>query len=151
MKIVHSSEKEIKESDLSLVKILPKAPSFWDTPTKNNYKSVGALLIKAKLLKETHLPILKILAGQLSQIESAERAIFKKNKAADMSGYIQKFSTGASQLSPEVTLREKAIKQAFICFKRFGLDPKSEKELQGAVVDPGQTNLLDALLGSKSS
>lgn len=151
MEIVFSNNQEVSGADLSLVRVLPKGPTYWDSTTKRNYKTVGSILINAKLLKEIHIPILRILASQLSQIESAERAIFLKNKKNEMSGYIQKFTTGAANVSPEVTLREKAIKQAFICFKRFGLDPKSEKELKATVTDPRQTNLLDALLGQKSS
>ena len=69
------------------------------------------------------------MAQNLAQWEAAVRAVNDKNKAEKMKGYIQKFANNTTNISPEVTLKEHAEKQIFICLRRFGLDPKSEKEI----------------------
>ncbi len=127
MKVVGKGNGNLVKSDL--VKKVPGAPRFFTPRAKTTYKRLGNILIEAGVLKSRHLPTLEILAQNYDQWQSAIMAINKANRKKAMSGYIQKFTTGATNISPEVTLKEKAEKQIFICLKRFGLDPKSEKEL----------------------
>lgn len=126
MKVV-SRDAVIKNS--TLVK-LPPPPRYFCPTSKASYKKIGEALIKADRLKEHHLVTLEILAQNHAQFQYAIKAINAANRKKAMSGFIQKFTTGATNVSPEVTLKEKAEKQIFICLKRFGLDPKSEKELE---------------------
>ncbi len=143
MKIIHSGPSN------GLIKKLPKAPEYFDKNTKSNYLRIGQILISSQILKEKHLLTLVILAVEFSQFQYAITAINKENKKKIGSGFIQVFSTGAKNISAEVTLKQQAEKQIFVCLRRFGLDPKSEKELDISN-DPNQTNLLDKLLGKKS-
>lgn len=133
-----------------LLKKLPACPGYFDTPERDQYKRLGKILIDSKLLKSRHLPTLEVMAAEFAQFEMAVKAIKRKNKAKAMSGYIQTFSNGTTNISPEVTLKQKAEKQIFICLKAFGLDPRSEKDL-GEQTDPNQLSLLNQLLGKKSS
>jgi len=144
MEVVHIGEAT------ELIKELPTAPGYFDASSKRNYKRMGNVLISADILKAKHLPTLEIFAVEFAQFEFAVKAIITANKAKPGSGYIQKFSTGAKNISAEVTLKQQAEKQLFICLRRFGLDPKSEKELD-ASTDPNQTNLLEQLLGKKKA
>jgi phage terminase small subunit len=87
------------------------------------------------------------LAQNASQHEFAIKQIQKKNREEMGSGFIQTFKTGASNITPEVTLKEKAEKTMLQVIKQFGLDPKSEKDL--ALEPSNQTDLLEALGLSK--
>lgn len=144
MKIIHL------ENSTDLIKQVPTPPSYFDLQIKNNYKRMAKVLIDSQILKNRHLPTLEIFAVEFTQFEYAVKAIIKANKLKAGTGYIQTFSTGAKNISAEVTLKQQAEKQLFICLRRFGLDPKSEKELNISQ-DPNQTNLLDKLLGTKTS
>ncbi len=112
-----------------IIQELPAPPKWWDRATKAHYKKQGRTLIAAGILKARHLTTLGIMAQNLAQWEAAVRAVNDKNKAEKMKGYIQKFANNTTNISPEVTLKEHAEKQIFICLRRFGLDPKSEKEI----------------------
>ena len=131
------------------IKKLPTSPRWFCAIAKKNYLRMGKVLISSNILKSRHIPTLEILAVEMAQFEFAVKAINTANRKKKGSGYIQIFSTGAKNISVEVSLKEKAEKQMFLCLRRFGLDPKSEKELD-ASEDPNQTNLLEALLGKKS-
>ena len=143
MEIVHQGQAT------EFINKLPAPPRYFDVVTKKNYARIGKILIASNILKPRHIPALEIMAVEYAQFEYAIKAINTANRKRKGSGYIQTFSTGAKNISAEVTLKEKAEKQIFICLRRFGLDPKSEKELD-ASEDPNQTNLLEALLGKKS-
>lgn len=143
MKVIHI------EKNSQLIKQIPKPPIYFDNAIKKNYTRMAKVLINAQILKTRHLPTLEIFAVEFAQFEHAVKAIIKANKINQGSGYIQEFSTGAKNISAEVTLKQQAEKQLFVCLRRFGLDPKSEKELNLSE-DPNQTNLIDQLLGKKS-
>jgi phage terminase small subunit len=49
-----------------------------------------------------------------------------------------------------VTLKDKAEDSLFKCFKQFGLDPKSEKDLKTETTDPNQMSLFEQLLAKKN-
>jgi P27 family predicted phage terminase small subunit len=122
---------------------VPAAPAYFDAASKRHWKSLAKTLIGAQILKTIHLPTLEILATSAGQREYAIREINKKNKKRPGTGFIQTFASGANNISAEVTLKEKAEKTMLQCIKQFGLDPKSEKELN---LEPAnQTNLLEQL------
>lgn len=135
-------ETPIDLSQSDLVKKPPTCPRYFDPVSRAQYKRLAEILITAKVLKERHLPTLEVLATNFAQFEMAVKAIAKKNKAKAMSGYVQTFSNQTTNISPEVTLKQKAEKQIFICLKAFGLDPKSEKDL-GDTGDPNQLDFLN--------
>ena len=109
--------------------ILQKAPEYFNEVTKRHYKNIGESLITANVLKITLLPTLEVLAQNMAQYEFALKEINRKNNIEAGSGYIQSYKTGNANVSAEVTLKEKAEKNIYICIKLFGLDPKSEKDL----------------------
>lgn len=122
---------------------VPKAPVYLDAASKRHWKVLSRILIGAEILKTMHLPTLEILATAAGQREYAIRAINKKNRRSPGSGFIQTFKSGANNISAEVTLKEKAEKTMLQCIKQFGLDPKSEKELNHE--PSNQTDLLEQL------
>ena len=137
MEVVHKGE------GTDLIKQMPKAPTYFDGKGKRHFENIARILIAAEILKEKHLLPLEILAQNKAQHEWAIREINRKNKKRHGSGYIQNFQSGASNITAEVSLKEKAEKVMLQCIKQFGLDPRSEKELN---IEPAnQTNLLEAL------
>lgn len=137
MSLVHKGQSKETLSEV------PKAPTFLSAAAKKHFKDFGEKLIKLDRLKASHEPLLAVTADAYAQFDWACREINDLNKKEHGRGYIQRFASGARNLSPEVTLRDAAIKTLMQCFKQFGLDPKSEKDLK-AVVPDGQTNLFEA-------
>lgn len=127
----------------------PKPPMYLSKEAKEHYKFMGNLLATQERLKELHLKGLEIYAVNMAQFEFAIRSIEEKNRDKMGTGFIQKFTSGAQNISVEVTLRNNATDNLFKCFKIFGLDPKSEKELK-SVGDPGQTDLFAQLMMMKN-
>jgi len=144
MKIVHND----KASDL--LKELPAAPTYLDSKAKAHFIKLGKMLISNNLLKRIHVPALEILSENFEQWEWAVREIRRKNKKNKGSGYIQKYGSGAQNISVELTVKRDAEKAIMQCFKQFGLDPKSEKELK-ATVDPAQGDLFEAFINKKNA
>jgi phage terminase small subunit len=107
---------------------------------------MGNILAKDELIKEKYLPALEIYAEAQSQFQFAITEIKKANQDKFGSGYFQKFTSGAMNISVYVTLKEKAEDSILKCCKLFGLDPKSEKELK---LDTGQMDLFQELLKQK--
>jgi P27 family predicted phage terminase small subunit len=129
----------------TLVKV-PKPPIYLTDDAKKYYKSMGNILAKDELIKEKYLPALEIYAEAQSQFQFAITEIKKANQDKFGSGYFQKFTSGAMNISVYVTLKEKAEDSILKCCKLFGLDPKSEKELK---LDTGQMDLFQELLKQK--
>lgn len=109
---------------------LPKPPVYLTDSGKVHYKKMGKYLIKLDRLKESFMPALEIYAEAMAQFEFAIREIKKKNRKDFGTGYIQVFKSGASNISTEITLKNNAEATLLKCFKQFGLDPRSEKELK---------------------
>ena len=122
---------------------LPKPPVYLTDEGKSHFKKWGQLLIKHNLLKAQHLAALEILANAMGEFEWSLREIKRKNEKHMGYGYIQTFQSGASQVSAEITLKEKAEKKIMQCLKQFGMDPRSEKEL-AAEDNSGQLSMLEA-------
>ena len=127
---------------------VPKAPVYLTDEAKKHWYEVGAILAKNDLLKEKFLTHLEVLSEAKAQLEFSLREIKKANKEKYGTGYFQKFSSGASNVSVFVTLKEKAVDDILKCCKAFGLDPRSEKDLK---VETGQYNLFEELMNQKKS
>lgn len=132
------------------IKELPSPSTFLGSKAKAHYKKMGKILIANESLKSIHLPTLEVLCENLEQWEWAIREIRNKNKKQPGTGYIQKYQSGAKNISVEVTLKRDAEKAIMQCFKLFGLDPKSEKELKG-MVDPSQGDLFNGFAERKTN
>lgn len=114
---------------------VPKPPIYLSDAAKVHYKEKAKILISYKKLKRLHLPALEILAENLSQWEWAVREIKRKNQVQDGSGYKQIFKSNAENISVELTIKRDAEKAIMTCFKQFGIDPKSEKELDSSQLE----------------
>lgn len=132
---------------------LPKPPVYLTDEGKAHYKKWGQLLIKSQMLKTQHLAALEVLANAMGEFEWCLREIKRKNEKHMGYGYVQVFQSGASQVSVEITLKEKAQKTIMQCLKQFGMDPRSEKELANED-NGGQLSLLkefEKALGTQTS
>lgn len=125
--------------------ILPPAPKHLTLEAKKGYQWMGQMLCNANRLKEYHLPILEGFGAYYEQWIWAIKKINELNRKNPGLGYIQTFPTGARQISPESTTRDKAFEGMLRCSKQFGLDPRSEKELK-ATGDPAQGDLFQNLM-----
>lgn len=128
--------------------VCPKPPMYLTDEAKKFYKNMGNVLAKKDRLKDTYLNALEIYAEAMAQFQFAVSEIKEKNKKEYGSGYRQKFNSGAQNISVELTLKNNAEDTLLKCFKLFGLDPKSEKDLK-ATNDPAQTDLFDSFLNAK--
>jgi len=109
---------------------------------KYHFKKTAEILIAANQLKRIHIPALELMAVNLEQWEWAYEEIHRKNRRKRGTGYVQKFSSGAENISVYVSLKRDAEKAIMQCIKQFGLDPKSEKELKSSL-DPAQGDLFE--------
>ena len=123
-----------KENDV--LKKVPKPPVYLCTVGKKYFERNAKILVDAKILKNRHLEALGILADNLAQKEWAIREIRRLNREKPGKGFIQKFATGAKNVSVEITLRNTAEKRILECLSLFGMDPKSERAI--APKDNGQ-------------
>ena len=144
MKIVHN------DKGTDLLKELPTAPTYLDSKAKAHFTKLGKILISNNLLKRIHVPALEILSENFEQWEWAVREIRRKNKEKKGSGYIQIYASTAKNISVELTIKRDAEKAIMQCFKQFGLDPKSEKELK-TTVDPAQGDLFEDFINKKNA
>lgn len=126
---------------------LPKPSVYLNASAKKHFQNFGKTLIAAKQLKSIHIPALEILAENYAQWEWAVRSIKDKNKDKSDEGYIQRFKSGAENVSVYVTLKRDAEKQIMQSIKQFGLDPRSEKELK-TDHNTGQLELFEGLMSS---
>jgi phage terminase small subunit len=131
-----------------LLSQVPKPPVYLTDEAKEHYKEMGKILCSSKRMKETFLPALQVFAEYMAQFEFACRKIKEENKKEFGKGYVQTFSSGAKNVSVYVSLRNDAAGELLKCFKIFGMDPKSEKEMKP--VDPAQTSLFDELMKMKN-
>jgi phage terminase small subunit len=127
MKAIKNNVKALPKNQL--IKKVPACPVYLATDAKVHWKKSAQALIDAEVLKAIHLVGLGVLCTELAQFQFANKAIAAANRKKAGSGYIQMFGTGAKNISVEVTLKNAAIKNIMQCLKQFGLDPKSEKEL----------------------
>ena len=126
---------------------VPKPSVYLTDEAKKHYFDMGSVLAKNELLKEKFISVLEIYAEAMAQWEFALREIKKANKDKFGSGYVQKFTSGAANVSVYVTLKDKAEDSIFKAAKVFGLDPKSEKELK---IENNQLDLFNEVMKQKS-
>ena len=129
--------------------VCPKPPIYLTDVAKKYYSQMGTVLVRKDGLKETYLNALEIYAEAMAQWYFAVTEIKKRNKNDYGSGYIQVFKTGAKNISVEMTVKNNAEDTLLKCFKLFGLDPKSEKELKGTT-SPGQLNFFEEMMKLKN-
>ena len=122
----------------------PKPPVYLTDEAKKYYVSMGNTLAKKERLKDIYLNALEVYAEAMSQFEFAIKQIKIQNKKSFGDGYVQTFKTGAQNVSVWLTLKNDAEDTLFKCFKTFGLDPKSEKELKGSN-ETGQLNFFEEM------
>lgn len=127
MKAIKNTVKSLPKN--VLIKKVPASPVYLDTAAKKHWAKIAQALIDAEVLKPSHLTALEVLVDAKSQFEFAVRAIKKANAKKAGTGYVQRFSTGAENISVYLTIKRDATKAMMQCLKQFGLDPKSEKEL----------------------
>jgi len=113
-----------------------------DSSAKQHFKKFARILISSESLKRIHLPALELMAENFSQWEWSVIQIRAKNKEKKGSGYVQRYNSGAENISVYLTIKRDAEKAIMQCFKQFGIDPKSEKELK-QTVDPAQGDLFE--------
>lgn len=123
---------------------LPSPPRHLDQFEKKYYKEIGKSLITAGVLKKIHLIALEVLATNRAMWIFSVQEISKKNKEKYGSGYVQTYSTGATNITTELAMKSKAEKIMLENLALFGMDPQSEKKLKSQVTDPGQTNLFES-------
>ena len=125
------------------LKEAPAPPTYLTSVGKKYFSRNAEILIKAKRLKTLHVEALVILADNLAQKEWAIRAIAKRNAKKKGSGYIQKYATGATNITTELVVRRDAEKRIMECLTLFGMDPKSDKALGSNTT--GQLSLFEEL------
>ncbi|MFT7283307.1 P27 family phage terminase small subunit [Nonlabens sp.] len=127
MKAIKNNLKQMPKN--VLLKKVPACPVYLSADAKVHWKKSAQALIDAEVLKAIHLVGLGVLCTEMAQFQFANKAIAAANRKSSGAGYIQSFKTGAKNISVEVTLKNAAIKNIMQCLKQFGLDPKSEKDL----------------------
>lgn len=137
------------QNDDDFLKDIPKWPTYFSPEQKKHYKQMGSILIKAKKVKETYIKALEIYAVAAAQMEWAIKAINEKNATKPGSGYIQVYASKATNITTEMVIRNDAISTLEKCFKQFGMDPRSDKDLK-QVSDPGQLNIFEAFAMRKN-
>ena len=121
---------------------LPKPPNWFNATakTKKIYKEVGSHLVETKKLQKFDAYALMLLASALEQYSWALNAINEKNKTAPGSGYIQKFKSGAENISTELSVKRDAYKQIIELAGKFGLTIK-DRAAMGRNGHAAQTEL----------
>ena len=130
--------------NLGLLSRVPKPPVYLTEYAKEHYRDMAKKLIKIERLKEVYLPALEVYAESMACWEWALREIKRKNKMAFGSGYIQTYSSGATNITTEMVMMRNAKSDILDCAKIFGLQPDSDKKLK-STTDPNQGNLFDEL------
>ena len=139
-----------KGNGSSLLSKLPAPSRFLCPVSKKYYQKIGKTLITSETLKSIHLVTLEMLASNCAQWEFAVKAIGKKERKESGTGYIQKYSTGATNITTELVLKRDAEKAIERSIAAFGMDPQSEKKLK-QVADPGQGQLFPDFMKQKNS
>lgn len=131
MELIKNKTINFQPEKIEELKTLPAPPAYLSTQAKKHYKTMGNKLIEINRMKNVYLNALEIFAEAMAQFEFATKQIHEKNKEEFGSGYIQTYRTKATNISTEVVLRNDAAATLLKCFKQFGLDPRSERELKG--------------------
>jgi len=128
---------------------VPRPPKHLTGRGKYWYKKMAKRLITEGRLKEIYLDALEGYADAKAVWEYASLKIREADQKELGSGYIQKFSNGVIQNSQWINMQNRAWSRMKECFKMFGLDPKSERDLTGGL-DPAQGDLFEGFKKLKS-
>ena len=117
------------------------------------YVAICEKLLPTKKLTEVDLPNIVQLANAWDKYIWAEQAMMEKNSERMGSGYVQRFKSGATNITTEMSISEKAQDQIIKLSKMFGLSFKDRHSLSGFLGegDPNQTDLISALFGNAPS
>lgn len=132
MELIHKKTINLQPEKIEYLTTVPNPPVYLSSSAKKHYKTMGEKLVEINRLKNVYLNALEIFAEAMAQFEFATKQIHAKNKEDFGTGYIQTYRTKATNISTEVVLRNDAAATLLKCFKQFGLDPRSERELKGA-------------------
>jgi phage terminase small subunit len=158
MKIAHQNKKatlrndRVKPDSEKLDK-LPR-PANWfecNERVKIIYRDIGKKLLEMRGMREFDSYALLMLATALDQYVYATREINRRENQEPGTGYIQTFLTGASNVSVEVTLRDRAFKQIIELASKFGLTLRDRMQMKTPQVDPDQIPLFDMFTFSQTS
>lgn len=128
---------------------VPKPPVYLTDEAKKHWYEMGNHLCSIGRLKKEFLTALEVFSEAKAEFEFASRQIRQKNKEEFGTGYIQTYKTGATNVTTEMVVRNAAIEKLLKCFKIFGADPKSEKELGST--GTGQLDLFEQLMQMKQN
>ena len=120
---------------------LTKEQIFW-------YKHFGTLLVESKKLTSPDLIHLHQLARSVDYLNQAEAKITEKGYAG---GLVQTFTSGASNVSGHVTLREKMLKEIDNYSKHFGFSFKDRMKLNESSEPDNQLSLFELEKRAQSS
>ena len=129
--------------------VVPKPPVYLSKNAKKHFTEIGNILCTAGKMRIEFLSTLEVLAESKAEFEWACREIEIKNKEKSGSGFIQKFSSGATNITTEMAIKKNAMSDILKCAKVFGLEPKSNKEL--GETKTNQLDLFEELLKIKNA
>lgn len=161
MKVVHSGsggpvEKPLTEAEQKLYKVLeelpkPTASMKLTTSQKKWWYWFGVEFLQTKQLTQLDLIHLQNAAVSMDARCKMIEKINKENKAdADgVRGWVQKFASGATNVTGYQTMYEKATKQLDEVSAHFGLSIRDRQKIEVVENSGGmQMNLLEAYFGN---
>lgn len=108
-------------------------PANWlnlSSHAKRIYAEVGEALIIEKRLKQIDCYALAMLAVELEAWAWANKTINAMNRKKPGSGYKQVYQTGATNITTELVIREKAFKRILELSVKFGLTTRDRLTLK---------------------
>ena len=130
---------------------VPSPPAHLDAKEKKHYREIGKTLITAGVLKSVHLMALEVLATNRALWIFAVKEIAKKNRKKYGEGYVQTYTTGATNITTELAMKGRAEKLMLENLALFGMDPISEKKLKGGLTNPNQGDLFEGFMNQKKA
>ena len=145
MKIAHKKETAQPAAANNKLAKMPKPPGWFkcSATAKKIYTELAARLIEAHPMAEIDQYGVLMLAVAFEQYNWATAEIARKNSRTPGAGYVQHFATGASNISAELTVREKAHRQILELANRFGLTLRDRITLKTPNGDPAQLDFYE--------
>lgn len=159
MKVLRGTDRSDRQkNDLTSdhLKSVPKPKSYFRATTREReiFDTIAGELLKTERLRTIDLDALMLYAKEWETYLWADKAIQNKEKRRRGSGYIQTYGTGATNISPEMTIRERSFQRIIQLQREFGMTFKSRYTMPEMFGDknPNQMNLLDqfAMLKNKA-
>ena len=119
---------------------LPDAAPFFNLSKRANeiFKNIGDYMVQQRLLVESDIATLAIYASKLDEYLQYDELIKIRNKQRKFSGSIQKFKTGADNVTALFVVRNKLFKELFILQKELLLTPRARAQAKQIFVNPNQ-------------